>query len=286
MEHYKFSIIIPAYNEETLITKTLITLLQDNNLHNIELLVICNGCSDQTFSKTQSFINENSLSLKNKKIDFLLFETSKASKTNALNIGINNSHGLIKVFIDADIQICGKDVNLLISELQNKKLKAISPRVNFSFDNSSFWVRQYYRVASLSFYNANTRLSNVIALSEAGIKQITPLPNVIADDEYIRRQFTENERAVSQHCSLIFLCAKKLKDLIQVLTRVERGNVQLNRHYNNGHSEKAKQGYYKLPILHFPTFILIKFIVKIRARIQFAQGRMNQWERDESNRNN
>jgi len=285
MEHYKFSIIIPAYNEETFITKTLVTLLGDDNLNNIELLVICNGCNDQTFSKTQSFINANALSLKYKKIDFLLLETAKASKTNALNIGINNSHALIKVLMDADIQICGKDVNLLINELKNKKLEAISPRVKFSFDKSSFLVRQYYRVASLSFYNVNTRLSNVIALSEAGINKITPLPNVVADDEYIRRQFSENERSVSQHCYLIFLCAKTLKDLIQVLTRVERGNVQLNRYYKVRHSEKAKQGYYKLPILHFPTFILIKFIVKIRARIQFSQGRINQWERDESNRN-
>lgn len=286
MEPYKFSIIIPAYNEEALISKTLAGLLEDNNLSNIELLIICNACKDKTHFKTLSFIKENSLLLKQKNIDFLVLETSKASKTNALNIGINNSQGPIKILMDADIQICGKYINILVDELQNKKLKAVSPQIKFSFDNSKFLVRQYYRVASLSFYNNNNRLSNVIALSENGINQISPLPEIIADDEYIRRQFNPNEVAVSQHCSLIFTCAKNLANLLQVLTRVERGNIQLNSRYNNIHITNAKKGYNKPPIFCFPTFIIIKLLVKVRARLQFFQGKINQWERDESNRIN
>ncbi len=284
MEPYKFCIIIPAFNEETLIAKTLTTLFNDNSLRDIEVLVICNGCNDQTYYQVNSFIKENALSLENKNIDLLVLETSKASKTNALNIGINNSRGLIKVLIDADIQINGEDINILIDELQNKKLKAISPRVKFSFEKSNFIVRQYYRIASQSFYNVNIRLSNVIALSDTGVKQIVPLPDVIADDEYIRRQFAQHEYAVSSNCFLTFTCAKTLGSLIQVLTRVERGNIQLNSRYSSTTS-MPKKGYGKLSVKSFPTFFLIKLLVKTRAKLQFLQGRINQWERDESNRN-
>ncbi len=282
----KVSVIIPAYNEEALILKTLTGLFDDDSLMNIELLVVCNGCKDQTYFKTLSFIKENSLLLKQKNIVLLVLETSKASKTNALNIGISNSHSSIKILMDADIQICGEDLNILVGELHSQNLKAISPRVKFSFENSNFWVKQYYRVASRSFYNINNRLSNVIALSADGIKRISPLPDIIADDEYIRRQFSPNEIAVSQRCTFIFTCTKNLVNLLQILTRVERGNVQLNSCYRNTSITNSKKGYYEPPLLCFPTFFLIKLIVKIRARFQFSQGKINQWERDESNRIN
>jgi glycosyltransferase involved in cell wall biosynthesis len=283
MKPYKFSIIIPAYNEEVLISKTLARLFEDNSLNNIELLVICNACEDKTHFEVISFIKENALLLKKNKIDLSVLETVKASKTNALNMGINNSQGFVKVLMDADIQICGKDINILVDELYIKKLKAVSPQIEFSFDNSNFLVRQYYRVASLSFYNIHSRLSNVIALSEDGIKRVSPLPEVIADDEYIRRQFTPNEVAVSQHCSLIFICAKNLTNLLQVLTRVERGNIQLKRRYS-ALTTNSKNGYNQPPVLCLPTFFLIKLFAKIKARLQFFQGKINQWERDESNR--
>lgn len=286
MEQYKFSIIIPAYNEEALIVKTLSQLLDDNNLNTIELIVICNACKDNTYTKTLSFIEKNSLLLQQKNIDFLVFEADKASKTNALNIGINNSQSSIKVLMDADIQISGKDLNTLVAELKENQLKAISPRIKFSFDTSHFLVRQYYRVARLSFYNTNKRLSNVIALSESGIKQISPLPEVIADDEYIRRQFLPAEVAVSRRCTLIFTCAKDLSNLLQVLTRVERGNVQLKNLDIRIPATNAQKGYNKPPLLCFPTFMLIKIFVKMRAKIQFMQGKIKQWERDESNRVN
>ncbi|MEW6989451.1 glycosyltransferase family 2 protein [Colwelliaceae bacterium 6441] len=284
MEQYKFSIIIPAYNEETLIAKTLTLLLDDNNLNAIELIVICNACNDNTYAETLSFIEKNSVLLQQRNIDFSVFEADKASKTNALNIGINNSQGTIKILMDADIQISGKDLNTLVAELQDNQLKAISPKIKFSFDKSNFLVRQYFQVASLSSYNLNNRLSNVIALSPQGVNKITPLPEVIADDEYIRRQFSPNEVAVSQHCSLVFTCAKNLTNLLQVLTRVERGNVQLNHLKIKLPTTNAPKGDNKPPLFCFPTFILIKIFVKIRAKIQFMQGKIKQWERDESNR--
>lgn len=284
MEPYKFSIIIPAYNEEALIVKTLTQLLDDKKVNAIEIVVICNACKDNTYAETLSFIETNSLILQQRNIHFLVFETDKASKTNALNIGINNSQGSLKVLMDADIQISGKDLNTLVAELKDKQLKAISPKITFAFDKSNFFVRQYYRVASLSFYNTNKRLSNVIALSESGIKQIFPLPEVIADDEYIRRQFLPAEVAVSQQCALVFTCAKNLTNLLQVLTRVERGNVQLKSMQVNAPTTKIPKKYNNPPALCYPTFFFIKLFVKIRAKLQFMQGKTKQWERDESNR--
>ena len=90
MEQSKFSVIIPAYNEEALIVKTLTLLLDDNHLNSIELVVICNGCKDNTYIETLSFLEKNSLLLQQRNINFSVLEVDKASKTNALNIGVNN----------------------------------------------------------------------------------------------------------------------------------------------------------------------------------------------------
>lgn len=284
MVENNFSIIIPAYNESALINETLAYLFSDNRLTNIEIIVVCNGCIDDTVEKVQLFISDNSLLLSTNGISMFVFETNKASKTNALNIGVKKSNSDINVFLDADILINGCDIQQLVTELNVRKLKAISPTIIFDFSQSSFLVRQYYKVVSQSYYNLDYRLSNVIALSAAGIEKIGILPEVIADDDFIRKQFTKTEHAVSKHCSYRFLCAKTFGSLFQVLTRVERGNMQLVNYSPKLQNNQTPRGFHFLPIHLFPFFVAIKLLVIIRANIQFLLGNISQWERDESNR--
>ena len=80
------SIVVPAYNEEKYIEKTLKLIPK-----NIEVIVVCNGCTDDTekiakkYAKTYS-IKERNVSL-------------------ARNYGADKSHGDIIMFLDADTLI-------------------------------------------------------------------------------------------------------------------------------------------------------------------------------------
>lgn len=284
MVENNFSIIIPAYNESTLINGTLAFLLDDNCLTHIEVVVVCNGCIDNTAAKVQTFTAEYSSMLAAKSVSIVILETITASKTNALNIGVEYSKYSVNVLLDADILIDGQDIQQLVFDLNTRKLKAISPKIIFEYSKSTFLVRQYYQVASQSYYNIDYRLSNVIALSASGVKQMGVLPEIIADDDYIRQRFLDQEHAVSQNCSYRFICAKTFSSLIAVLTRVERGNIQLVSSCLELEQSRMRSGYYNLSKRAFPFFVMIKLLIKIRAIIQIALGNTNQWERDESNR--
>ena len=284
MNKNNVSIIIPAYNEAALISETLTFLLADQCLTHVEIVIVCNGCVDQTADKVRLFIAEYADFLNTKAISVVIIETEKASKTNAINIGIKQSSFAFYVLLDADILINGSDILTLVEELTDRKLKAISPSIVFDFSQSSFWVRQYYQVASQSYYNVDYRLSNVIALSASGVEKIGVLPELIADDDYIRKQFLPAEIAVSKQCEYRFVCAKTFSSLFQVLTRVERGNMQLASYPHQVKQLERPQGFYRLPKKSFPFFFIIKLLVVIRAKLQLKLGKITQWERDESNR--
>ena len=94
------SIVIPVYNEAKYIEKTLKQIP-----NNLEIIVVCNGCTDNTekiakkYSKTCS-IKEKNVSL-------------------ARNYGGNKVHGNIIIFLDADTLI-NKDILEKISNIKSK----------------------------------------------------------------------------------------------------------------------------------------------------------------------
>jgi len=49
------SIVIPAYNEEKVIRRTLNSLLDGADLTELEIVVCCNGCSDRTAEIAREF---------------------------------------------------------------------------------------------------------------------------------------------------------------------------------------------------------------------------------------
>lgn len=83
----KISIIIPAYNEEEYIGKTLDSLFKNNTL--FELIVVCDSCTD----KTKDIL---------KKYTDLVFEVDFKSGAKSRNFGVEKSSGDILVFLDAD----------------------------------------------------------------------------------------------------------------------------------------------------------------------------------------
>lgn len=278
-----FSIIIPAHNEARLITKTLSYVMADQCIVNCDVIIVCNGCTDNTYFVANEFVHNNQCMLEQRNICLTIIDEPKASKTNALNAGIRQAKNYPLVLLDADILIEGANLKKLLEALNDKVLTA-APKLNYCIGNSSWLVRAYYRVASRSFYNTQHRLSNVIALSEAAVKKIGTLPLVIADDEYIRRKFDQSEYKIIQTISFDFTCPKNFKNLLAVLVRVERGNLQLRQLGYLDNTNANLSGFESFNKLYLPIFLFCKLFAKFKAKKQYAKGKINQWERDESNR--
>jgi glycosyltransferase involved in cell wall biosynthesis len=102
MQKHFLSIIIPAYNEEGYIEKTLLSITRSPH-KNYEIIVVCDSCSDRTEQISKKYTDKvHSVNFKN--------------VAKARNFGASYANGNILVFFDADT-VCSE--NYLHSILKN-----------------------------------------------------------------------------------------------------------------------------------------------------------------------
>ena len=109
----KISVILPMYNEEENVLRTLIevnSVMKDYT--DYEILVVDDGSTDETFSLAKEFASKNS--------HVLIFrQLVNMGMGKALRTGFENAKGDIIVTIDADLSYSAQHINILTSELLN-----------------------------------------------------------------------------------------------------------------------------------------------------------------------
>src|SRR4029453_13779336 len=85
------SIIIPAHNEESVIRRGLHAVLDGAAPGELEVIVVCNGCSDATADVAREF-----------GIAVRVIETDVPSKSNALNLGDAAATRFPRFYLEAD----------------------------------------------------------------------------------------------------------------------------------------------------------------------------------------
>ncbi|HJS81441.1 MAG TPA: glycosyltransferase family 2 protein, partial [Nitrososphaera sp.] len=86
------SIVIPARDEATVIRRTILTCLKQTH-RNLEVIVVCHNCSDDTFE--QAKINDA-------RVRAYELNTKEAGKGVALNFGVERCHGNYILVLDSD----------------------------------------------------------------------------------------------------------------------------------------------------------------------------------------
>jgi len=95
MKDIEISIIIPAYNEEKYLEKT-INSIRNQDFKNYEIIVVCNGCTDQTEKIAKKY--SKTFSIKNPNI------------AEARNEGARKAKGKKLVFLDADTLLYSREI--------------------------------------------------------------------------------------------------------------------------------------------------------------------------------
>ena len=110
----KLSIIIPAYNEEKRISRTLEYYISffSRNIKDFEIIVVLNGCKDHTLAIVKKFIN------KNKNVKYLDFKEA-IGKGAAIVEGFKKARGDLVGFIDADMATLPNAFYDLINNINN-----------------------------------------------------------------------------------------------------------------------------------------------------------------------
>jgi len=274
------SILIPAHNEANVIAKSLMQLVDGLKKRSFEIIVICNGCDDNTADIVKSISN-----------DIICLETSVKSKTNAINLGEKYAQYFPRIYLDADVIVSLETVDALCAKL-NEGYLAVSPIVKMNLKSCSYIVKSYYDIwLSLPYCKAGMIGAGIYALSENGRKRFESFPDIIADDEYVRLHFNENERTKLTDQYSLVNAPKHISGLIKIKTRSRLGGYELRKKYpdlfNNNkknYTKVIKQYIFKMHAWpKFTIYLLVNIVSRIRAKQLLASNDFT-WERDDTSR--
>lgn len=135
------SIIIPAYNEEETIARTIESAISlDYPKSKIEIIVIDDGSKDRTYESAKKF--ESS-----KKRKIRVFTKSNGGKGSALNLGISKAKGEIIITMDADTFVHSDALKKMIVYFANERVMSVAPSMGV-YNPANIWERiqqiEYY----------------------------------------------------------------------------------------------------------------------------------------------
>src|SRR5262245_41841151 len=129
------SIVIPAHNEGSVIARTLGAWVGRARSGGIDVVVVCNGCTDDTAEVARRFAPV-----------VRVVESEIAGKTHALNLGDRISSGFPRIYADADIVISVDAILALAKRLEQGDVLAVAPTPEINLAGCSWLVRKYYDV--------------------------------------------------------------------------------------------------------------------------------------------
>ncbi len=275
------SIVIPARNEGRVIARTLRAMTTGAAVGEIDVLVVCNGCTDDTASIARTFGPP-----------VRVIETEVGSKVHALNLGDRNSLAFPRIYVDADVIVTLDSIRALAARLERGDVLAVAPQSHVDLNGCSWCARAYYDVRSrLPSARQGIGGSGVYALSYAGRRRFGEFPNLTADDGYVRIQFAPKERETLACVNSTVFAPRKIRDLIVVRTRTYYGTIELARRcpdlwVNSGESNhRSVVGLLKSPSL-WPKIIVycyVNIMARYKAVARFRSANFR-WEQDNSSR--
>lgn len=179
------TVIIPAHNEAGVIARTLGPLAAAIVRGELEVIVVCNACTDDTARIAAGFVGVQVIS------------TDVASKTHAMNLGDDHASGWPRIYLDADIVATPTSILDTARLLAEGPFLAARPPARYDTDNSAALVRSYYRARSrVPSLHQSLWGAGVYALSARGHERIGRFPDIKGDDLWVDRSFARGEKMI------------------------------------------------------------------------------------------
>jgi glycosyltransferase involved in cell wall biosynthesis len=276
-----FSIVIPAYNESSVIVRTLKALTAGALPDELDVIVVCNGCTDDTATIARGFGTA-----------VRVIETAVGNKAHALNLGDQAARAFPRIYMDADVVVTLSTIRALAERLERGDVIAVAPRAYFDLTGCSWPVRAFYDIrCRLPSFGEGIGGSGVYALSEIARRRFKAFPKLIADDTYIRVQFKPEERETLAFARSVVFVPHTIKNLIAIEARADFGTFELARLHpelwaNKGDSnQKTLLSLFKHPRLWpgLSIYWYVRTIARGKAKIRLRTNTFV-WERDDTSR--
>ena len=184
------NIIIPASNEAALIGVCLRAILASENAPILRVIVVANGCTDDTADVARTFTDD----FENHGWTLEIIEVERGHKPGALNAGDAACGPGIRMYLDADVVINPALIRDISNILTAKTPLYASGSVKIP-QPRHFVSRAYARIyAQVPFMTTGVPGCGLFAVNEAGRARWQHFPDIIADDTFVRLSFAPSER--------------------------------------------------------------------------------------------
>lgn len=275
------SVIIPAHNESASIARTLAALREGRAPGDLDVVVVCNGCTDDTADRARRADPE-----------VRVIEIAEPSKVAAVKVGNGVTDVFPRIHLDADIELAGRSIPALLEPLQSGRALATAPRRVVPRDDCSVLVASYYDVwEQLPQVRAGLFGRGVVAVTEAGQARISALPRLMSDDLGMSDSFSDAEREVVDEAVAVVRPPRTVADLVRRRIRIVTGNVQAADEGVRRTTSRTTPATLRALVLdrpglapRIPVFVAVHLAATLGARKALRAGDFTTWQRDESSR--
>lgn len=210
------SVIIPAYDEAAVIERTLEPLSEAAAQGYLDVIVVCNGCTDDTAERARGVAG------------IRVVELAQGSKPGALNAGDAAARLWPRLYLDADVSISADAVIAVLDRLGDPDVLTASPGSRHDASAATHLVRRYYSARDRIVAHKSTMWSaGAYGLNQAGHDRIGHFPDVTADDLYVDVMFDSSEKAIVADAVSSRETPRDAASLLTVLRRHHRGVGEL-----------------------------------------------------------
>lgn len=210
------SVVVPAHDEAGVLARTLTPLAALARTGQVEVVVACNGCTDDTADVARGFEGVTVL------------DVPEASKTAALNAADAKATRWPRLYLDADIELTPRALRDLFALLHTESVLAARPPFVYDTAGASPLVRSYYRArARVPSLSRALWGAGAYALTEKGHVRVGEFPAVTGDDLYVDACFDAAEKRVVDTDPVVVRTPRTVGALLAVTRRACRGNGEL-----------------------------------------------------------
>lgn len=262
------SVIIPASNEAGYIGPCLTALFASNTVQGAEVIVVANGCHDDTAARARGFADMATA----KGWCLRVIERPEGGKIGALNAGDAAATGDMQVYLDADVIVSPDVMAQLEQALIGPAARYASGRAVIPRATSAV-TRAYARFwQTMPFAQSVAPGYGLFAVNAAARARWGAFPDIISDDTFVRLQFAPDER-VGVAGTYDWPMIEGFAALVRVRRRQDAGVAQLAQNYpgilaNEGKARLGLKGLLRRAVadpVGFATYATVSLAVKVGA---------------------
>lgn len=270
------SVIIPAHNEAETLPACLVAIAAATVPPNgAEVIVVANGCTDDTAAVARAMAEDHSAM----PYAMRVIELSEGGKIGALNAGDAAACGDMRAYLDADVIIAPQMLTALSSALSDAAPRYASGTVVIPESPSALTraFARFYR--TVPFLRDGVPGCGLYAVNRAGRARWKAFPDVIADDTYVRLNFTATER-VRVAALYDWPLVTGFGNLVRVRRRQDAGVAEIAAQFPELLQNDDKLPYRARDVLRNALHQPFSFAVYVAVRLAGKLGRNpTRWSR-------